>query len=183
MSVRQRCRSWNDRLHRRGSQVSLARLLSLGAVLAQLVLPAAVGAQGNGGRALNALNRQMLDFGTLFAGTPSRVSRLDALRAGQFELRGAKGSEVRVDLGLPSALDGPRGAKVPLGFGPGDGGYTRDGTITTAAPFDPRSALITTLSGNGRLYLFLGGTASPAARQTAGTYAGTVTLTIAYTGT
>ncbi|HEX3235887.1 MAG TPA: hypothetical protein VHR41_16960 [Gemmatimonadales bacterium] len=166
--------------------MSLApHLLLVGGLLTQLALPAAAGAQGqgNGGRALNALNRQMLDFGTLFAGTPTRVSRLDALRAGQFELRGAKGSEVRVDLGLPSALTGPRGAKVPLGFGPGDAGYTRDGTIATAAPFDPRSALITTLSGNGRLYLFLGGTASPAARQTAGTYAGTITLTIAYTGT
>jgi hypothetical protein len=165
--------------------VSLARLLLMGVLVGQLVLPAAAGAQGpgNGGRPLNALNRQMLDFGTLFAGTPMKVSRFDALRAGQFELRGAKGSEVRLDLGLPSALNGPGGAKVPLGFGPGDGGYSRDGTIATAAPFDPRSALITTLSGTGRLYLFLGGTASPATRQTAGTYAGTVTLTIAYTGT
>jgi hypothetical protein len=55
--------------------------------------------------------------------------------------------------------------------------------IGTAAPFDPRSALVTTLSDNGRLYLFLGGTASPATRQSAGAYAGTVTVTIAYTGT
>lgn len=162
--------------------MKLARLV-LGGLLAGLVLVPAARAQGNGGRPLNAVSRQTLDFGTMFTGTPSKVSRLDALRAGQFELRGAKGSEVRVDLGLPAALNGPRGAKVPLVFAAGDGGYTRDGTIATAAPFDPRSALITTLSGNGRLYIFLGGTATPAARQSAGTYAGTVTLTIAYTGT
>jgi len=145
--------------------------------------PAHAQGQGNGGRPLSALSRQTLNFGTMFSGTPTKVSRLDALRAGQFELRGAKGAEVRIDLGLPTALNGPSGAKVPLTFGPSDGGYTLDGTIGTAAPFDPRHALISTLSNNGRLYLFLGGTATPAAKQPAGSYAGTVTLTIAYTGT
>jgi hypothetical protein len=158
-------------------------LLLIAWLIGQLLSPPGAAGQGNGGRPLNALSRQMLDFGTLFSGTATKVSRFDALRAGQFELRGAKGAEVRVDLGLPSALSGPGGAKVPLAFGAADGGYTGEGTIATAAPFDPRSALITTLSGNGRLYIFLGGTATPAARQPAGTYAGTVTLTIAYTGT
>jgi len=153
------------------------------ACTAAACLPGAPGwAQGNGGRPLSAISRQTLDFGTLFSGTPTRVSRFDALRAGQFELRGFKNSEVRVDLGLPAALTGPKGAKVPLQFAAGDGGYARDGVIGTATPFDPRSALVTMLSGTGRLYLFLGGTASPAARQAAGVYAGTVTVTIAYTG-
>ena len=146
-------------------------------------VPANAQGQGNGGRPLNALSRQTLNFGTMFSGTPTKVSRRDALRAGQFELRGVKGSEVRVDLGLPTALNGPAGAKMPLTFGPGDGGYTLDGTMGTAAPFDPRHALISTLSNNGRLYIFLGGTATPTAKQPAGSYAGTVTLTIAYTGT
>jgi hypothetical protein len=145
--------------------------------------PANAQGQGNGGRPLNAVSRQTLNFGTMFSGTPTKVSRLDALRAGQFELRGAKGSEVRIDLGLPAALSGPAGAKMPLTFAAGDGGYTLDGTIATASPFDPRHALISTLSDNGRLYIFLGGTATPGARQPAGSYAGTVTLTIAYTGT
>jgi hypothetical protein len=161
--------------------VRLVSLLTAGLVV-RLLLPTSLDAQGQGGRPLNALSRQMLDFGTLFAGAPTQVSRFDALRAGQFELRGAKNTEVRVDLGLPAALTGPGGAKVPLTFGAADGGYARDGAIAAAAPFDPRSALVTTLSGNGRLYIFLGGTASPATRQPAGTYAGTVTLTIAYTG-
>ena len=155
--------------------------LLLGWTLVQLLTGPAE-AQGTG-RPLSAFSRQMLDFGTLFSGTPTRVSRLDALRAGQFELRGVKNSEVRVDLGLPTALDGPNGAKVSLQFAAGDAGYAQDGAIATAAPFDPRGALITTLGANGRLYLFLGGTASPATKQTAGAYAGTVTVTIAYTGT
>ena len=162
------------------------RLFVLTAGLACTLLvraPVDAQGQGNGGRPLNALSRQTLNFGTLFTGTATKVSRQDALRAGQFELRGVKGSEVRIDLGLPTALNGPAGAKVPLTFGPADGGYALDGAIGTAAPFDPRHALISTLSSNGRLYIFLGGTATPAARQPAGSYAGTVTLTIAYTGT
>jgi len=164
--------------------VRLTLVLTAGLVCTVLSrVPANAQGQSNGGRPLNAVSRQMLNFGTMFSGTSTKVSRLDALRAGQFELRGAKGSEVRIDLGLPAALNGPAGAKVPLTFGPGDGGYTLDGTIGTAVPFDPRHALISTLSSTGRLYIFLGGTATPAAKQPAGSYAGTVTLTIAYTGT
>jgi hypothetical protein len=155
----------------------------LACTAASCLLSAPGWAQGNGGRPLSALSRQMLDFGTLFSGTPTKISRFDALHAGQFELRGFKNSEVRVDLGLPPALTGPAGAKVPLTFAASDGGYSRDGVIVTAAPFDPRTALVTTLSSNGRLYLFLGGTASPAVQQPAGVYGGTVTVTIAYTGT
>jgi hypothetical protein len=157
----------------------------IGWTVVQLLLTGPVWAQGNGdgGRPLNAFSRQTLDFGTLFSGTPTKVSRFDALRAGQFELRGVKNSEVRIDLGLPSDLNGPGGAKVPLQFAAGDGGFAQDGNIASAPPFDPRAALVTTLSTNGRLYLFLGGTASPGTKQTAGAYAGTVTVTIAYTGT
>lgn len=180
MWVRQRRRSrgWPAG----GSVVRLAVLLIASIAAAASWSPAA-SAQGNGGRPLSAISRQTLDFGLLFSGTPSRVSRFDALRAGQFELRGAKGSEIRVDLGLPATMTGPGGAKLPLQFVPGDGGYARDGIIGTAAPFDPGAPLITTLSDNGRLYLYLGGTATPAAAQSAGTYSGTVILTIAYTGT
>lgn len=159
--------------------------LLLGWTVVQLLVTGSARAQGNGngGRPLSAFSRQTLDFGTLFSGTATKVSRFDALRAGQFELRGVKNSEVRVDLGLPSALAGPNGAKVSLQFTAGDGGYAQDGVIASATPFDPRAALITTLGPSGRLYLFLGGTATPATRQTAGAYSGTVTVTIAYTGT
>jgi len=158
-------------------------LLTAGCLgLGLLVSPAEGQGPGRGGRPLSAFSRQTLDFGTLFAGAASKVSRLDALHAGQFELRGAKGSEVRVDLALPAALTGPRAARVPLQFGPADGGFAQDGVIATAAPFDPRAALVTTLSDNGRLYLFLGGTALPGPQQTSGAYGGSVTVTIAYTG-
>ncbi|HEX2637470.1 MAG TPA: DUF4402 domain-containing protein [Gemmatimonadales bacterium] len=157
-------------------------VLLIGWLAGQCLVPTASWGQGTGGRPLSALSRQMLDFGTLFSGTPASVSRFDALHAGQFELRGAKGTEVRVDLGLPPVMTAAGGAKLPLKFTAGDGGYARDGIIATASPFDPRAPLVTTLSENGRLYLFLGGTATPAAKQSAGTYAGTVTVTIAYTG-
>src|SRR5689334_13187269 len=147
--------------HRR----SWVRLFVLTAGLACTLLvraPVDAQGQGNGGRPLNALSRQTLNFGTLFTGTATKVSRQDALRAGQFELGGVKGSGVGFAPGWRPAWTGQAGAKVPLPFGPAAGGYALDAAIGTAAPFDPRHALISTLSSNGRLYIFLGGTATPA---------------------
>jgi hypothetical protein len=48
--------------------------------------------------------------------------------------------------------------------------------------FDPRLPFIGTLPDNGRASVFLGGTANPAPAQRAGSYSGTVTLTVAYVG-
>ena len=56
-------------------------------------------------------------------------------------------------------------------------------TITAATGFDPRLPRVAQFSDNGRLYLFLGGTAHPGVGQTAGAYTATVTVTVAYTGT
>jgi len=139
-------------------------------------------AQGNGGRPLSAFGRQTLNFGTLFPGVPTSISRTDALNAGEFEIRGRKNTEIAVDFTLPAALTS--GAQsVPLQFAPGDGGYSPSGTIAAATAFDPRVELVTTLSNpNGRLYVYLGGTALPGSQQRAGHYTATITLTVSYTG-
>ena len=80
-------------------------------------------------------------------------------------------------------MSGPNGAQLQLSFGPGDAGAGETPTITAAAGFDPRAPHVARFSDNGRLYLFLGGTALPGAGQTAGAYTATITVTVAYTGT
>jgi hypothetical protein len=80
-------------------------------------------------------------------------------------------------------MAGPGGAQLPLSFGATDGGVGDTETITAASAFDPRVPRVARFGGNGRLYLFLGGTAHPGAGQTAGAYSATVTVTVAYTGT
>ena len=122
-----------------------------------------------------------MTFGTIIAGVPTSISRTDALNAAQFEVRGRKDALVRVDLTLPASMvHNPGGATMPLEFGASDGGQANNPVITTAIAFDPRASLTATLSGNGRLYLYLGGTARPTVRQTPGSYSATITVTVSY---
>jgi hypothetical protein len=133
------------------------------------------------GRPLSVAPRQDLAFGTIFPGVISRITRTDALRSGQFQVTGAKNSSVQVTFTLPPAmLVGSR--TVPMQFGAADGGVSTQATIGSSTAFDPRVPLLATLSQQGRLYLFLGGTALPGAQQPAGSYAAPVTVSVCYVG-
>lgn len=140
-------------------------------------------AHAQGGRPLNVIGRQGLTFGTMWSGQPAQVSRQDPLRSGQIELRGMRLTDVQITFSLPAGMTGPGGAQLPLTFGANDGGVGTTETITAATGFDPRLPRVAQFSGNGRLYLFLGGTAHPGVGQAAGAYTATVTVTVAYTGT
>ncbi len=126
--------------------------------------------------------RQDLTFGTVLPGWPTVVSRLDAVNSGQYEIRGERRTEVRVDLTLPVALDSPGGATMPLQFGAGDGGFSTRPSIRASQVFDPRTPLVTDLSPSGRLYIWLGGTVVPIPTQEQGNYAATIVMTVSYTG-
>lgn len=138
-------------------------------------------ARAQKGRPLNASGTQSLTFGTIFPGVASAVPRTDAARAGTFQITGQKNTDVRITFTLPAALS-LGGQAVPLRFGAGDGGVSTSGTIGTATGFDPRVPLTATLSQQGRLYLFLGGTALPGGQQPAGSYAADVTISVCYVG-
>lgn len=149
--------------------VAVTTVLSAGSVCAQ-------------GRPLNPRGRQDLTFGLLLPGVPVQVSPLDGANAGQFEIRGRRNTEIRVDLTLPAAMVSGRGATVPLQFAANDGGVSPRPSQVAIRSFDPRVPLLVRLPGNGRMYLFLGGTALPGPQQEAGNYRASITLTVAYTG-
>jgi hypothetical protein len=149
------------------------------AVMAALVGTGTAKAQG---RPLSVTGQNELVFASVFPGLPEVVSFADAVNAGAFQVRGANRSEVALTFTLPAALVATGGRSLPLRFGPGDGGWNTQNDVPTARTFDPRVVLTVRLSQQGRLFLWLGGTALPTATQAAGTYAGTVTLTAAYTG-
>lgn len=133
------------------------------------------------GRPLSVAGRQALAFGMIFPGVAAPVPRTDALRTGQFQVTGAKNTSVQITFNLPAAMLAG-GRTVPVQFGAADGGYSTQSSIGSATAFDPRTPLVATLSQQGRLYLFLGGTALPGAQQPAGSYAGTVTVNVCYVG-
>ena len=154
-----------------GSRVAVA-LVAIVTLVAQLHAQQPVAAVGT----------QDLTFGIVLPGLPTAVSRLDAANSGQYEIRGERRTEVRVDLTLPATLDSPTGATMPLQFGAGDGGFSARPAIRSSQVFDPRAPLVTNLSPSGRLYIWLGGTVLPAPTQEQGNYAATIILTVSYTG-
>lgn len=157
----------------------LLRLALLAVAIAIAAGPGRAHAQG---RPLNVIPRQALTFGTMWSGHPSHVSRTDPIRSGQIELRGMRLTEVQVTFSLPATMIGAGGAQLPLEFGANDGGAGATSVITAATGFDPQLPHLAQFSDNGRLHLFLGGTARPGAGQPAGAYTATVTVTVAYTG-
>lgn len=157
------------------------RDVAIGIALVGWVVGGVTGVARAQGRPLGVAGQQALAFGVVFPGLPVSVSRTDALRTGQYQITGQKNSSVRITFTLPAAMQsGP--ATLPLVFGSGDGGWSPQGAIATAQAFDPRVPLVTALSGNGRLSIYLGGTAVPSPQLGAGTYTATITLTVCYTG-
>jgi hypothetical protein len=138
-----------------------------------------VAAQGG---ALVPVGSQDLRFGTVLPGFPTVISRLDAVNGGQFQIRGQRRAEVRIDFALPVTLTAGSGATLPLQFGSADGGYSTRPAVGSAQSFDPHIPLVVNLGNSGRIYFFLGGSALPTPLQEAGSYQGTITMTVAYTG-
>jgi hypothetical protein len=119
-----------------------------------------------------------LAFGTLLPGVPLVVPPADAARSAQFDLRVNNRGLALITFVLPPAMTGP-GAPLPLSFGATSAGFSATGSTTGMTIFDPRVPFTGTASNNGRGTVFLGGTALPAGTQSAGSYTGTVTLTVA----
>lgn len=159
------------------------------AMLALLLGAPALEAQGppgprppGGGRPLRVDARQGLSFGTLLPGVPTVVPSNDALNAASVEVRGRGGSDVLLSFLLPTRLDGPGGAGVPLTFGVGSAGYAPSRDINAQIALDPQASEVLELPRNGRGMIYLGGIASPPAQIPPGTYGATITVTLSYVG-
>ncbi len=161
-------------LHR--SLVAAAIALALPGVLSAQV-SANIQATANVLAPLTVTGTQVLDFGDVIPGVPSTLLPDDA-NAGSFTVAGYSTLEVTLDFGtLPANLaSGPN--NLPISFGAGSAGYGAAGVDST---FDPGSVATTNLVSGG-LLVFIGGTVSPTPTQAAGAYSGTVSLTVAYTG-
>lgn len=119
-----------------------------------------------------------LAFGTVIPGVPSLVLRTDAVKSGQFEIRGPFLTFIRLTFTLPAVLNGPLGATMPLSFATNDAGYSFNNTITNQTAFNPNQSYQTLIWIGGRSGVWLGGRVSPVAGQRAGNYTGTVVLSV-----
>ena len=119
-----------------------------------------------------------LTFGVLLAGVNKSVLRTDAINSGQFTVTGPHNGLVLLTFTLPGTMAGPAGATLPLSFGSNDGGWSPPQQVGTQTGFDPRVPYTAPLDQNGKVSVFLGGTAKPTSNQKAGSYSGTITLTV-----
>lgn len=125
---------------------------------------------------------QDLAFGNVYPGVNKTIDYTDATNGGQFSVTGFGGAQVQVSFTLPTALDGPSGATLPIDSWTGYYNQTNSATTGGSAFSSLSGSTTTTLSGTGDLYVFLGARVVPANNQTAGSYTNTVTMTVAYTG-
>jgi len=118
-----------------------------------------------------------LSFGTVLPGVPVHTLRTDPVNSGQFELRGPPPKFIVITLSLPTVLDGPAGATMPVSFATNDAGFSQQNIIGSQVAFDPNQSFSTQM-GNGRTAVFIGATVSPALGQRAGGYTATLVLSV-----
>lgn len=118
-----------------------------------------------------------LTFGTVLPGVPTHILRTDPVNSGQFEVRAPPPKLIQLTLTLPTQLNGPSGATMPLSFATNDAGFSITNVITSQVAYDPNRPYVTAVVTN-RVGVFLGGTVSPLGSQRAGAYTATVVLSV-----
>jgi hypothetical protein len=128
-------------------------------------------------QAMTVTGARTLDFGTVFPGVAKAIG-VAAATSGRFDLTGQNSANVNLTFTLPGNLTSGSD-NLPIGSWTGCSNATN--TTAGCTAFTPSgSATASSFSGAGALFVFVGGTVTPAANQAAGTYTGTVTLTAAY---
>jgi hypothetical protein len=150
-------------------------------LLALAVLSAPAAPVHGQGQPVRVNGVQSVSFGTVFPGIAKSVLRTDALNSGRFDIRAAAGSQLQLSFALPTVMTGPGGVTMPLSFAGNDAGFSATQSVASQVGFDPRVPFVATLGPPpGRAAVFLGGTVTPLAAQPAGSYTGTITLTVVY---
>jgi hypothetical protein len=154
----------------------VAAVLTLGALPAK-AQTANITATATVLQAITVTGARTLDFGTVFPGVAKAIA-VAAGTSGRFDLTGSNSANVNVSFTLPGNLTS--GANT-LPIGSWTGCYFGTNTVASCTAFVPSAALTATaFSATGTLFVWVGGTVTPAANQTAGVYNGTVTLNAAY---
>jgi len=126
-----------------------------------------------------------LNFGTVIKGVPSAVLPTDAA-AGEWQVQGNKNATVSIVFTLPTRLTNVQalpGSTMPIAFGPTAALWNRGtNTVAGATPFDPTAGTTGKFGppANPYIYLWIGGTVTPAATAKPGIYTGTIIVSIAY---
>jgi hypothetical protein len=118
-----------------------------------------------------------LDFGTVFPGLNKAIAVTDA-GAAKFTVQGQASANINLTFTLPATIANG-GNTMPIASWTGL--HNTANSSASGTSFTPSSsATATTISAGGFRYVFVGATAQPASTQAAGTYTGTMTMTVVY---
>lgn len=122
-----------------------------------------------------------LNFGdTIFPGLEKNVLFTDS-DAGQFEITGEANKQVLILFQLPSSLDGQSSTPLDITFSSTDAGYhTNINDPMNATIFNPNNSITTTLSNEGKLYIWIGATVIPSHTQPGSLYQNSLSLDVNY---
>jgi len=160
------------------TQVSAVLALSLSMASAAPAQSANIQALANVFQPITANGARALDFGNVFPNVGKTVGVADGT-SGRFDLTGQAAANVNLTFALPTVLSRDATTTMPIGAWTG----CRNGTnvVGSCIAFNPDGTTTSTaFSAGGALFVWIGGTVTPALAQPAGAYAGTVTLTAAY---
>lgn len=150
-------------------------------MLTRLLLGLALVALPSTGAAQAVVGLQNLSFGAVIPGVPTSVLKTDPVRSGQFRITGAPLlRNVSVRFTLPTVMNGPLGATMPIAFSNTDAGFSGwNGSIANQNTFNP-NAPSTQFIWWGTAGIFLGGTVNPSPVQRGGNYTANIVLTIVF---
>ena len=118
-----------------------------------------------------------LSFGSVFPGLDKSIS-VTAGGAAKFTVAGQASTPVNLTFTLPATI--ASGGNT-LAIGSWSGHHASTDVTSGGTTFTPSaSATAATLSGSGALYVYVGATAQPTATQAAGSYSGSMTMTVVY---
>ncbi len=162
-----------------------ARLVVMLVMSSMLVTPSLVAAQNSANASVSANVQQPLAvsktndlaFGSVFPGLNKTIGVTDA-SAAAFTVQGQAGASVDLTFSTPTTL--ASGGNT-LSIGTWTARRNTSNSSAAGTDFTPNSsATAATLSVGGALYVFVGATVNPTTGQVAGTYTGTLTLTVVY---
>jgi uncharacterized protein DUF4402 len=153
--------------------------------LASLCSAAAAQAQNNASATVTATVQQPitvtknndLSFGSVLPGIDKSIA-VTAGGAAKFTVAGQASTPVNLTFTIPATITS---SGNNLALANWTGHYATTDVTSGGTTFTPSaSATSATLSGSGALYVYVGATAQPTSSQPAGSYTGSMTMTVVY---
>jgi hypothetical protein len=158
---------------------------TLSVILAMICLAAPLAAQNSASANVTATVQQPitvtknndLSFGSVFPGLDKSIA-VTAGGAAKFTVAGQASTPVNMTFTLPATI--ANGGNT-LTIANWTGHHATTDVTSGGTTFTPSaSATAATLSGSGALFVYVGATAQPTVTQVAGSYTGTMTMTVVY---